>query len=226
MGDPPCPQELDHPVGNVALGDAVERHAHARSQETDDLRPETPAAEADPRQGGGARRGRRAVGIGPRLAEMAGIELPKRLDGDVEHPAGERVIRRTLAEDADEVGRRRLELSSPVERHQRRVCTVEAHDRLEPPHLGQGLGDEPVRHLRIGVVELQHGIRPQRHAGPDAKPPRLAPRAERQQRQPARRRGDAEKPPPPQSRARKSAKRGVRLHLLSGHDPSPLSGLW
>ena len=131
-------QQVGHPVGDVALGDAVQRQRHAGTPEGDPLGRRLHRAEADPAQRGGERLGRR-------LGRGAGEEVPERLDARVERAAGGPPQRGADGQQLDQLGRRRVEGAIAVQADEGRVVAVQAEDPLEPGHLG-----EAAREHRVG----------------------------------------------------------------------------
>ena len=103
-------EQLDDPVRDVSLPDAVQSDAHSRPSEAEPLRIDLQRFVANPRDGFGDSVGRRAVrgGVGPR--EMPGVEIPKRLNRHVESASAQRAIAASFGENAHEVERRVLEL--------------------------------------------------------------------------------------------------------------------
>ena len=61
-------------------------------------------------------------------------------------------------EKLDELLRRIGQLTRTVEPAEGRALVIEAEDALQPADLRQGVGDEPGRLGRIGMIELERGI--------------------------------------------------------------------
>ena len=103
--EPAAAQEIGDAVGDVALRHAVQRHRHAGPAKADPGRVELDRAPVDPCQGGGERRLARAGRIGGRVGEVPGVEIPERLDGDVEGTAGRRGDARCEGQQRDQLER-------------------------------------------------------------------------------------------------------------------------
>ena len=183
-------------IGNIALGDAVQRDGHARTREADlgrlDLDGAVVHQSLRPSEvgcGGPLR-------TGARTREVRGMEAPERLHGDVEGALRPLRIGAGLGQQRDEFERRRREATVPIEAGERALGPVEAEHVLQPVDLGDAAVDEAAGAGGVRIVQDDLGGGAQRDAGPAVQIHRLRAGARRHEREARRGRGDSDEAPP------------------------------
>ncbi len=163
-------QHLRDPVGDIALGDAVEGQSHSGFGQADapGIDIDTPPIDkrerpVDRRPFGPVRRGR------GRAEEMGGIDIPERLHRDVEGAFAQRGEALALRQQRQQILGRRREPALPVEARDLAVAAVEAEDPLEPLDLGGALADEPIGGGTIPIIEQNARRRAERGPVPAVK---------------------------------------------------------
>ena len=168
-------QQGGHTVGDVALGDAVERDRHARPREADFRRRDLDGPVIHQRL-----RLREVVcGRPPRVGagtgEVRGVEAPERLHGHVEGALRPLRIGARLRQQRHQFQRRRRKAALPVEAGDRALRPVEAEHVLKPVDLGDAARDQPPRAGSVRIVQDDLGRSPQRDARPPVQMRRLRP---------------------------------------------------
>ncbi len=156
-------QQIGDAVRDVALRHAVKCHRHAGPAVGDPACVDLDRAPVDQRPGGSERRLARSSRVRGRVGEMAGIEVPERLHGDVEGaPGGGRHPGRE-GQQLDQLERRGVQPSLAIQPRQRRVGQIEAEDPLEPTDLVAAGRDGLARRRAIGVSQEDRRVP---HPGP------------------------------------------------------------
>ena len=178
LANPAAAQQVGHAIGDVALGDPVQRHGHARAQEADPgpIHRDRPIIDQASRRLDPV--DRRAGHIVRMRCEMRGVQLPERLHRDVESAATQLAEALRLGEQDAEVVGCGIEPAGPVERGDLGTRQMQAEDPLETRDLVEAAGDDATR--RRFCLDGRAAAAPRRRARgratrtPASAPPRRA----------------------------------------------------
>ena len=159
-------QQIRDPVGDIALGDAVQRDAHARMGEPDPPGGDGHVAVVDepPHPLDGSTIG--ASACRDRAREVGGVEGPERLHGGVEGAARHLAEGAGEGEQVHEIRGRVLDDAVAVQLGDRRSPAIEAEDVFESAHLRHATPEDAARVGGITVGDLDGCARTEGDAPP------------------------------------------------------------
>jgi hypothetical protein len=140
--EPFVSQQIRDPIGDRALGDAVQGQRHPPAGKRDLAGLDGDPLEPDAAQGGGDGAGRRPVRRGVGASEMLGMQAPERLDRRIERALREAMDPGHLTQYVDQLVRRRAQAAARVQDAQAGPGALQAEDVLEAVDLAEHLLDQ------------------------------------------------------------------------------------
>src|SRR5215472_13785105 len=160
-------QDIDDPVGNIALCDTIECHAHSGTPQRNAARAKLDGLPVDELANELDCVRRRPFSSRCSPAEkMCCIERPQRLHAYVKGAAAER--RQTLAqrEHRQQIDRRKVDMAVAIQTSDLAIGPVEGKNALQPLNLRGAFTDDPRRGCAVVMVEQQARRRSKRSAVP------------------------------------------------------------
>ena len=157
-------QQLRDSVSNITLCDAIQCNRHIRLAKCDFLPVHLHILQSDLMQSSLHIRGNIAAGM---LAEMFGITLPQHLHRRVKRTVGQRMDALALAQQSQQICRRRVQAACTVQTRYLTVILIHAENLFQTRNFRQRFINQPLGHRSVRMIQTQLRIRAQCNALPN-----------------------------------------------------------